>query len=62
LRAVDLTAAYGGPGVECDERQNKNEKQFLAAFLFSRSSHPTLPAEPGSQIDGAAANLRELPG
>ena len=37
MRAVDLTAAFGGPGEGCDERENKSDES-PDTLLFSRSS------------------------
>jgi hypothetical protein len=59
-RAVDLTAAFSGPGVEGGERENKSVLGILLSLLSYRLPPSPRPAKPGSQIDGAATSLREL--
>jgi hypothetical protein len=57
LGAVDLMAAYGGPREGPDEREDNRDEVFSRTRLFSRSSEPSRPAKPGSQIDGAHEHL-----
>ena len=44
MRAVDLTAAFGGPGARGEDRENKSALEADVALLFSRSFPRARPA------------------